>query len=304
MDMTDAGKGPALPGWLLSPSPQAPASCGRGKTRYLKKTLASITAVFRDALLYERCAAHEGLLQMADPRIKLPVFLFYIVLGAATNSITVLLLLFLLSALYAQLSHVGTAMFLRRVWLSLPLVLLLVSLPGATSLFVPGAPLFTLVPGRLVVTQQGAMVVLRTVLRAGVALSFGSLLFITSRWSRLVQAMSVLKLPALVCTMLGLTYRYLFLLAESACDMVQARFLRTAGRVRRSGDRLFVAHSAAYLFARAHTVSEEVYGAMRCRCYTGKPVFTGRRRLQTADAVFAVMNVLIAVILLLGEVIL
>jgi energy-coupling factor transporter transmembrane protein EcfT len=99
-----------------------------------------------------------------------------------------------------------------------------------------------------------------------------------------------------------MAYRYLFVLANAAGDLMQARFLRTVGQLETGANRRFMGHSAAHLFLKSHFLSGEIYDAMCCRGFTGKPVSLTKGKVAAKDVFFLVSNVLILLILIVEEI--
>lgn len=294
-----------IPAWLLRETPPKEGSSalprpkGSG-THFLRRTLRALTGVAENDFRCERYAGLPLLLQNVDARVKLPVLLFYAVLGGAAPGLGTLAGLVLVALLYAKLSGIAMGEYIRRVWLYVPTLVLLFSLPGATGAFVHSAPLFTLHAGGLAVSfsAAGLMMALRAALRAGVSLSFASLLLLTTRWTKITRALASLHVPSVFTAVLDMAYRYLFVAASLAANMMEARFLRTAGLLRARSSRRFLGRSMAALFVRTGEAGEAVYDAMRCRGFSGKPVRLGKSRLQGADALFLVSSLLIALLLL------
>ena len=50
-------------------------------------------------------------------------------------------------------------------------------------------------------------------------------------WSYLLKALRVLRLPVVLVVVLGMTYRYIFLLLRNAHDMFTSRKSRMVGRL-------------------------------------------------------------------------
>jgi cobalt ECF transporter T component CbiQ len=300
----DFKKGMAeVPQWLLcSDDTSAPV---KSHTHFLRKTLGAFSGVFQNEFLSEKYAAKVGFLQLVDPRVKLLTLLFFAVFSASISKIPVIIGIGFVAVLYAKLSGLSVTDFLRRVWLYLPMLMLIVSIPAATNLFVKGVPLFYIVkaanfaPHGIYFTTNGIEVALRLALRCGVSLSFGYLIFITTRFSQFEKSLYVLHLPEVFVSVLGMAYRYIFVLTDTAREMVEARFSRTVGKLGSSDGRRFFSHSFAVLFIRSQRLSDEVYDAMCCRCYTGRAVSLADLKFGVQDFIFIASNVIIILILIL-----
>ncbi len=182
----------------------------------------------------------------------------------------------------------------------MPLVILLFSLVGTSSLFVGGRPLFYLIPPRLFgnwsglyFTAGGIVAAFRIALRTGISISFAALLLMTTHWQQITGAFSSMHLPQIAVAVLDMAYRYIFFLSESAREMFEARFLRTVGKVSASESRKQTGGSIAILFLKSRAVGDEVYDAMRCRGYGGSFRSLRGPRMRAADFVFLFLNLIL-----------
>lgn len=301
----EPGSGANVPAWLLQSGP-AGAGCARcSGTNFLFRTLHRFSDVFENEFYCERSAKKPMLLQCLDARVKLLVLLTFLIFSSFASSLPVLAALAVIAVFYARLSGLAVRDYLRRVWAYVPLIVLLFSVPGASSLVTAGKPLFNVgVPGLktgLYFSAAGLETAARLTLRSGISLSFAFLLLLTTRWSRLTDALAALRAPSTVIAILNMAYRYIFVILEMARGMMEARFVRTVGKLKTSENRRFMSRSAASLFVRSHELSGEIYDAMVCRGYAGRPAPTEKKPLAAADFLFAGSNFLILLILIAGE---
>ena len=138
------------------------------------------------------------------------------------------------------------------------------------ALFVtPGPPLVSL-PLGLMITRPGATTALFLLLRVSTSVSLGVLLMLTTAWPTLLKALSVLRVPEGFILILGMTYRYIYLLLRTAQDMLLSRKSRIVGRMPAAAERQVLAASAGTLLNKSLHLSSEVYLAMQSRGYGGK----------------------------------
>lgn len=297
-----------IPSWLTEKN-----SCDNSKKRFagmgfIAKTLDRFSEVFENDFFCERYAAKPMMLQYLDPRVKLVVLFGFMLCGAFVSNIAVLIALAVIALVYAKLSGLNLKDYVRRVWAYIPLIVFVFSLPGATSLFFSGTPLFYILrPGMFGIrtgvyfTVFGMIMAFRLALRPGISLSFAFLLLLTTRWNRITAALSHLRMPLSVVSLLSMAYRYIFVLAGIAGEIMEARFLRTVGKLDASENRRFISRSAANMFLKSHALSEEIYDAMVCRGFCGEFVSMERFKLGSADAVFIINNIVILAVLIIGE---
>lgn len=285
-----------LPAWMTDAG-RAPSGACTAKMGFLRRTMKNISRVFENDLYSEAYAAKAGLLQSVDSRAKIVVFLCFMIFSGFTSDFAALTVLAAIPLLYGAASGIGLKDFFRRVWLTVPLVVLLFSLVGTSSLFIGGQPLLTLIPsglfgrwGGVYFTASGIAAAFRIFLRTGVSISFAVLLLMTTHWQQITGAFASMHLPQIVVAVLDMAYRYIFFLSESAREMFEARFLRTVGKVATSESRRQTGSSVAILFLKSHAVGNEVYDAMRCRGYSGNFRRLRRPRFCASDFIFLFVN--------------
>lgn len=285
------------------------------KTGFLAKTLKELSSVIQNEVYSEQFVAYKGYLQVVDTRVKLLALLFYMFLGAVTNHIFTLILLIFIAAGFVKLSRLSMKHYIKRAWLILPLFIFIMSIPAATNLFVKGDACFYIykslhinigfikMPEDLYFTVIGIQMIVRMALRIGVSISFAYLLIMTTSWSSITKALSIFRVPSIIITILNMTYRYIFILTKIAVEMMEARLLRTVGNLKNKSNRAFVANGISFLFVRASYMSDEIYDAMRCRCFHGDTVSLQRFKMKKTDYLWIINNVIILMILLMGELI-
>jgi cobalt/nickel transport system permease protein len=232
----------------------------------LARSLRGISERLEQSLVAEEISRRQGWLQSLDARVKLLSILALVLAVSLARSLAVLAGLYGVSLLLAWVSAISVGFFVRRVWLALPLLTGLVALP---ALFMtPGTPLVHL-PLGLVVTQSGVITVLYLLLRVGTSVSLALLLVLTTPWAALLRAMTVLRVPDEIVLMLGMTYRYIYVLLYITNDMFLSRQSRVVGRLNTAQERGIEAAIAGTLLARSLHVSGEVYLAMQSRGFRG-----------------------------------
>ena len=91
------------------------------------------------------------------------------------------------------------------------------------------------------------------------------LLVLTTPWNSVLKSLGVLRVPDALLVVLGMTYRYVYLLLRLADDMFLSRQSRVAGRLSGAEERRLLAASAGALLSRSLQFSEDVYLAMQSR---------------------------------------
>ncbi len=120
-------------------------------------------------------------------------------------------------------------------------------------------------------------------LRVSTSVSLGLLLILTTPWPTLLKALSVLRVPEGFLLILGMTYRYIYLLLLTAEDMFLSRRSRIVGRLNPAEARRILAASAGTLLNKSLALSGEVYLAMQSRGYRGQPRTVSEFQLRRVD---------------------
>lgn len=296
------------PDWLLTGElGLCPCGCigKRKKGSFLEKTLTGGAGLLRQVMFSEDVAERPGLLQRLDPRTKLVGMIVLLVAVALVHNVAVLLVAYAATLVLAAVSGLPIGFFLKRVWLFVPIFTGIVILPATLSIVTPGDIVLQLWswhghPQGL--TAQGLTTAALVVTRVAVSISLVVLLTLTTPWVRLLAALRALGVPRMFVLVIGMAYRYIFLLLGTVTDMYEARKARTVGaHAHDRSAREFVSASAGSLFGKAHHLSEEVHLAMVARGYRGDAKTLATARPSAVDAVAAVVVVLAAVAVVAGD---
>lgn len=213
-----------------------------------------------------------------DARIKLILAVTFIFTVALTPfgawPVYFLLTAFIFSV--EILSASGIGYYLKRALLAAPFVLAAVPL-----LFtVPGTHIFSISTGFLTLNMsvQGLTRFVSILLKSWISVQAALVLITTTQFPDLLRAMRALHLPKLLVAIIGLMWRYLFVLVDEAMRLMRARTARSgesekpglktggnvAWRARVTGG------MAGSLFLRSIERSDRIYMAMLARGYDGE----------------------------------
>lgn len=298
----------AAPAWLVSQD-VAMCPCGcigqRKKGNFLAKTIQGGAGVLRQAMFGQDAAAAPGLLQRIDPRAKLASLALLLLVAGLVHSIASLAVLYLATLVLAAASALPVGFFIKRVWLFVPIFTGIVVIPATLSLVSPGDVVLTLWHwhGRPQgFTAQGLLAAGRVIARVAVSISLVVLLTLTTSWTRLLAALRGLGVPKIFILIVGMAYRYIFLLLGAVTEMHQARLARTPGTPRHDRTaREFVGASAGALLGKSMQLSEEVHQAMSARGFAGDAKTLDQRRLRRADFAYLAAAIVAATAVLAGD---
>lgn len=268
---------------------------------FFEKTLADITGALEQTLFAEELARQDGLLQSLDPRAKLIGALAVLIAISASQNLVVIAALYALTLPLAYASRVPMGFYFKRVWMFMPFFTGIVALPALFNVFTPGAPLVTLIDLAsprvyLAITQPGVITAAFLLLRVGASVSMAVLLILTTRWATLLKALRVLGVPQAFVLILGMTYRYIYVLLHTTSNMFLARKSRVVGRASGADDRRWLAASMGALFAKSYALSDDVYLAMQSRGFRGEALVMDEIAWHARDWVWLVVFIAVALL--------
>jgi cobalt ECF transporter T component CbiQ len=286
------------PQWLLQQEAGlCPCGCigARRRGSYLDKTVRAATGTLRAVLLNDDLARARGPLQRVDPRAKLVALLMLLVSAALVHSLPLLAAAYALTLAGAAAARLPLGLFIKRVWLFVPLFTGIVVLPATLSIVTPGeivVPLF----GDVGLTRQGLTGAGLITLRVAVSISLVLLVTLTTRWTDLLAA---LRVPRAFVLVAGMSYRYLLVLLDVVTDLHEARRARTLKpRERSKTGRQFVAGGAGVLLGRTHDLAVEVHQAMVARGFRGEVRALDAPRLTARDVAVLAAAAVLSIVLI------
>ncbi len=259
---------------------------------FLEKTIDGLLVSTQEALGAEELARSRGFLQTLDPRVKLFGLLALLAASVAVHRLTVLLALFGVAVILSAFSRISPYFLLQRLWVPV--------LAFTGAVVIPA--LFT-VPGRTIaeiplvgwtVTLQGLLSAVFLVARAETASTFSLLLVLCTPWNQLLRALRSCKVPVTAVVILQMTHRYLFLLVDTAHNMLEARRARLVGYLDRGERRRLMGATAGVLLDKTLHLGREVHSAMQARGFRGEVYLLEDPEIQVRDKVFLAGFLLLA----------
>lgn len=273
----------------------------RARSGFVEKTLSGISASIENAIFSEENARRDAFLQHRDPRVKVVAFALLIVAAGLSRDWRVLLALYCVTLAGVVAAQLDLRSFLKRVWLGIPFFSGIVVLPSI--FFIDGRELFHLPLGfaTLTATRAGLGTAAIFVLRVAVCVSLAVLLVLSTRWSDILKSLRFFRVPTVFVLILGMTYRYIFLLLHTVNSMFLSRKSRVVARTSGKEQRWWIVSSMSVLMSRSFRMSEEVYQAMVARGFAGQVRTLTDYRVGLADWALGVGSVAAAVTAILAN---
>lgn len=257
---------------------------------FLERSLEGLLRVSEHALRAERANERAGFLQRVDPRAKLVSLLALLIAVGLSRQLLPLVVLFSVAALLALLAGSASRSGIVRIW---GMVILFTSVIVAPALFLTPGPPVASVAG-LDLTATGARTAAFLFLRTLSAVTFAWLLMTTTPWGRILSAMRSLGVPAAIVLILQMTYRYIFVLLQSAKELLVAARSRTIGQLGGRQGRAVAGGLGGALLSRSVHLSREVHLAMLSRGFAGEVRMLDAPAATAGDWAVAAASVTIA----------
>ncbi len=235
---------------------------------FAERTVADLHDAIGHAGSADESSKADGLLQRLDPRVKVVGLLSLILAAALAHNIVVVLEVLGLAVVLALVSRVRIVTLATRVWLGALLFSGLIALPAV--FITPGQIVGRLPILRWPVTEQGLRTAALLTARVETAATLSLLLIFTTPWTDVLKALRALRVPAVFVVIVGMTYRYIFLMIETARAMFESRRSRMVGVLAGPDRRRLAAASVGVLLGKSFQLSNEVYLAMRSRGFRGE----------------------------------
>jgi cobalt/nickel transport system permease protein len=245
----------------------APAT-GKFRRGFIGGTVKSLFDAIQHALFAEQLARIPGFLQSLDPRVKVAGIGLLIIATATVHRLPVVALLFLLAVGIAIASHVPAGLLISKIWLPALSFSGVIALPAI--FLTAGTVLYRLPLLHWPVSRQGLFTAALLLLRVETAATFSALLVLTTEWTRVLRALRFFHVPVTAVVILGMTYRYVFLMLRTAQEMFESRQSRLVGTLEPADRRRLAAASVGVLLSKSFQLSAEVHDAMRARGYQGE----------------------------------
>ena len=218
----------------------------------------------------------NSLLHRLDAQVKVGLTLGFIVATALLppGAWPILILLFAMALSAIILAELRAGFVLARTMLALPFMLAALPL-----LFTVGSTPLVSLPWGWTLMKEGLVRAINVAAKTWLSLLAALTLTATTPFSEILVVLRAWGMPRLLASILGMTWRYLFVLAGEAQRLLRARAARSghpAHTPGRPGGTLawraqVTGGMAGNLFLRATDRAERIYGAMAARGYDGEP---------------------------------
>ena len=233
---------------------------------FFERTLASLGEITERHREADALSQRPGFLQRLDPRAKLAALLLLIVAAVVARTLAGPLFVLMLAIALAWWSLVPLGI-LARLWIGIALFTGVMALP---ALFLtPGNAVAELPALGWTVTDHGLRTAALLLLRGGACATLALLLVLTTPWTNVLKALRAFRVPAVAIVILGMTYRYAFLLLQLSREQWEARRCRMVGHFSPADRRRLTGANAGVLLGKSLQLGGDVFLAMQARGFQG-----------------------------------
>ena len=223
----------------------------------------------------------KSLLHTLDPRVKLLVYLPFILLTALSNNLVQVPASLAMATALAGIARIpGPRLFQRLAVVNLFMVFLWITLPFS----IPGEPLWN--AGPLMMSREGVTLPFLITLKANAIALYTISLPGTSTVMSLSHAMLHLRLPGKLVTVFYFFYRYISVIADEYARMLRMLQARGFHATTNTHTIKVYAFFTGMLFIKSIERSERVYHALLMRNFHGTFPLLTHFRLQKHDLTF------------------
>ncbi len=266
----------------------------RKRKSFVERTITGVSAAVEQTVYSETYARQDGFLQRVDPRAKLGLFVLALLVVGLVHDLALLVGLWLALLGLGLATRLPFKVIALRTMLGVPLFAGVVALPAL--FLIDGRPLLSigsLGPVTLAVSDRAILSVTTFLCRVSASVTLAALLVLTTRWADLLKALRVFRVPDVFIVVLGMTYRYVFLLLRLTENLFLGRASRTVGTTSAGEQRRWVGASMGTLVSRSLKLSNDVYAAMVARGFSGEVRTLTTFRMRDEDWLFVSLGVVL-----------
>ena len=254
---------------------------GKRRGNFIQRTIDALSETLERSLYAEHLSEQRGVLQLLDPRVKFIGMLGLIITAAAAQHVWVIGMVAVFALILALISRIPIIKSFGPIWIGM---FVFSGLIGFPAIFITPGPTLATIPWlNWSISDYGLLSAVRLLLRSEVSITLSFLLVMTTPWMHVLKSMRVIGIPTLVVVILGMTYRYIFLMLQSASDMFEARQSRMIGKLPDKEARRLAAATVGVLLSKSFQLGNDVFLAMQSRGYRGEVYTLDEFKLTWTD---------------------
>ena len=253
-----------MPEWLLNDDNYIPK---KDKGTFIRKSLLAILSLIARFRLQTEYKASKFAASALVKFISLLLFIFFVSLAKSFSFIVIM--------------DVGLLVAIN--FLSIDKIRYIIKISSVIGIFT----FIILLPSIYMGYGNNTVVVTLKVLFSVTA---ANILASTTQWNELTGVLKIFRLPDIFIFVFDITLKYIMLLGELAVNMLYSLKLRSIGKSRDKVTAL--SGIIGTMFIMSKDMSEEMFGAMECRGFTGEYKAKSRFKLKGMDFIFILLDII------------
>jgi energy-coupling factor transporter transmembrane protein EcfT len=284
---------------------------GTSRISFLDKGINDLSRLIKTTYIQWETADKNGFFQSLDARVKVLFLLFFVIIVSVKQALLPEVIIAGFVCILAAISRLNLIAFYKRVFFFGFIFGFLVALPSALNIVTHGEVILPVIhlsqsyhflmyhiPETVGFTRQGLEGVVMLTLRVMNSLALSVLVIYTTPFAQIIKALKSLKAPDLFLMILTLSYKYIFIFAQTVEHIHLARKAKTI-QANAGEERNWVAGRIAYLFRKTSIRCEEVFDGMTARGFSGDVVLYFHRKMTGKDMIAALILLVVGVGLLI-----
>ena len=266
------------------------------------KTIEHVIKYLNESIFFEKYTRTSGFLQNIESRVKIIALVVFLIGSVLSKHILTLIIFNFTALLLAYLSNIPITLYLKRVYIFIPIFAGIIAIPAMFNIVTPGKDIFVILnTPHISVTYEGILYAITFTLRVTTCVSFAVLIPITTQWNKVTSAIHKLGVPEVVITITNLAYRYIFLLLNFVLDMMYSRKSRVINKLGMVESWKEAGKAIGALFIKTYEMGEDTYYAMLSRGYSGEIKHIYREEIKMKDIIFLLFSIITTALLVLFD---
>ena len=253
-----------MPEWLLKKDDYIPV---KQKDAFIDKSILSVLNVLtRLRLQTENKKNRFGI----NAPVKLLSMMILIIFAAVSRSFLFIAMIDVFLLLVVSLLEADEIKYIMKMGVTVSVFTLIILLPSILA-------------GNI---SNSILIVLKVI----ATITTVNITSCTTKWSDAVNALKIVFIPDIFIFVLDITIKYIVIFGEFALNMLYSLKLRSIGKSRDKKSSL--SGIIGTLFLKSKEMSEEMYGAMECRGFTGQYKAKRKFRICFNDILCVIISIM------------
>lgn len=254
-----------MPEWLLKKDDYIPQ---KEKDAFIDKSILSILGILTRFTLQTEIKRNKFGINAA---VKLLMTLLVIILVSLSRSFAFVILIDVFLLLIVSLLNYNDIKYIIKMGIVISIFTFII-----------------LIPSILMGNKNNSLLIILKVLATVTAVNITAC---TTKWNDIIAAFKTLFIPDIFIFVLDITMKYIVIFGEFSLNMLYSLKLRSIGSSKHKSTSL--SGIIGTLFLKSKEMSEEMYGAMECRGFTGEYKVYKRFKISINDIIGIIISIIL-----------